>query len=255
VYSSGKVGTSALAAVLAASLDTPVVHCHRIAAQPEYTQLFLGREPRTTPYRSPVAWRGDYIRGRLQQDTTGRWDIVCGVRDPVARAVSHIFQVGRRYGLFDETMPEPQQVRHVADLVNEMFARGEAGLDWFDVELRATTGIDVYSEAFPQDVGYGKYEQGRFRVLVIRFEDLQRVAPSALSDFFNVDISEIPKANVSSAKSFGDLHRRFLARAQLPEGLLDVAYRSKLATHFYTPTEIDAFRGRWLPRGPGTLCR
>ncbi len=249
VYSAGKVGTSSLAAVLGASLEVPVVHCHRIATK--RTQMFLGREP-IRPFQSAAAVRGDYIRKRLQRDTAGSWDIVCGVRDPVACAVSGLFQVSGRYGLFDEALPGPQLVRDVADLVAQMFDRGEAKLDWFDVELRATTGIDVYSEPFPHDVGFRIYEQGRFRVLLIRFEDLKSVAPFALSNFFDVEIPELPQTNVGGAKVYGDLYRTVLAEAQLPDELLDMVYRSKWATHFYTPTEIEAFRRGWSSGGPST---
>jgi hypothetical protein len=33
---------------------------------------------------------------------------------------------------------------------------------------------------------------------------------------------------------------------RLPEEVIERAYTSEQARHFYTPSELDAFRARWL---------
>lgn len=246
VYSLGKVGTTSLTGMLRSELGVPVVHCHRVAERPTYTKLFLGRKPKTTPYRSSVAWRGDYIRRRLTRDTTSQWEIVCGVRDPVARAVSAMFEVGVRFGLFDEGETEADKIDNLTGLLSQQFLRGEASLDWFEVELGSVTDIDVYAEPFPCEAGYRVYEQGRFRVLLFRYEDLNRVGPNAISQFFDIDVQEIPRSNSAVDKTYSNLYRAFKDQAALPVDLLDAAYNSRLATNFYTEAERAEFRNRWI---------
>lgn len=244
VYSLGKVGTTALLRVLESELDAPVVHCHRVATQPGPA---WHSDPAARTPRSRAAWRGDYIRKRLERDRSSRWDVVCGVRDPVGRAVSAMFQVGGRSGLFDDAASAGEFDRLV-EALDQRFANGEAGLDWFDVELGQVTGVDVFATPFPHDTGYATYEAGRFRVLLIRYEDLRRVGAAAISEFFSIDVREIPRANVAAGKGYRGLYDEFLRSAVLPDHLLDAAYGSALARHFYTEGELEQFRARWSPR-------
>ena len=246
VYSLGKVGTTSIDRLLRSELGVPVVKCHRIARRPARPHLYLGRKPKKGRYRAGVAWRGDYRRRRLARDTTSEWKIVCGVRDPVARAVSNMFQVGVRYGLFDEGETEADKVDNLTDLLGRQFLGAGAAPDWFEVELGSVTGIDVYAEPFPCETGYQVYEQCRFRVLLLRYEDLNRVGPNAISQFFNIDVQEIPRANATVDKTYSDLYRAFNDQAVLPVDLLDAAYNSRLATNFYTEAERAEFRNRWV---------
>jgi hypothetical protein len=109
------------------------------------------------------------------------------------------------------------------------------------------TGFDVYGAPFDLDTGYARYDHGRFRILVLRSEDLHRAAP-VLADFLGVPGLELPRANSTDAKWLGELYRRFCDAAPLPAPWLEAAYTLPVATHFYGGAERAGFRARWSRR-------
>jgi hypothetical protein len=234
VFSLGKVGTTSIARMIQDS-GRSTLHCHRIA---------VGRAPdprwptgRGRPY---PAWRGEAAREMLQ---TGAWDVVCGVRDPVARAVSKLFQIG---GDWEREPDVDSAVQALTENLVDLFDAERADLDWFDVQLAPVTGVDVYAQPFDTCEGWRIDERGRFRVLVIRFEDLARVAGPVLASFLSLpSVPTVPHRNEGDAKSYADLYKRFKSTAQLPARVLDAAYGSQLATHFYSEAELERFRSHW----------
>jgi hypothetical protein len=246
VYSLAKVGTQTLRHVIQSEVGRPVVHCHYIATKPDWTESMRGRESEPAPLYPPDVWRGDYVRRRLAHDKAARWDIVCGVRDPLAKQVSAVFHINGIFRHLETDDADDVKIQTTLDLLCREVVHGDIGLDWFDVELRAVTGIDVYAEPFPHEAGYQIYANDRFRVLLIRFEDLNRVGPAALSEFFSADMRELPRSNAGTTKGYRDLYRRFQDTATIPGEVLDVVYGSRLARHFYSPAELDAFRAQWV---------
>jgi hypothetical protein len=234
VFSLGKVGTTSLARTVQ-DTGRETLHCHRLVAdRPPDPRWPTGRG---RPYPE---WRGE-LASRLLR--TGEWDIVCGVRDPVARAVSTLFQIG---GAWEVERDEARAVEVLTQSLVDLFASGRAGLDWFDAQLRPVTGIDVYGERFEAEVGWRIYVRDRFRVLVVRFEDIGRVAAPAMAA--HLQLPEVPvlaHRNQGEAKPYAELYDRFKRTAVLPARLLDEVYESALARHFYTEAERRAFRSRW----------
>jgi hypothetical protein len=252
VYSLGKVGTTSLVDTIERCSGRPAIQCHRVTrAEVRSTRGYVPRR-RGRPL---VAWRGEYVRHLVRLKPWHKWDVVCGVRDPVARSVSAIFQMGDEFGFFEDAEGD-RGLDAIAARVTSLHAENRAGLDWFSTGLQAVTGVDVYGVPFDHDAGWQIYESGRFRVLLIRFEDLARVAPTALARFLRLrDLPSLPTKNVGSDKPYADLYRRFLAADALPGSVLDEAYSCQLATHFYTPAERAAFRDRWTRRPAGGLTR
>jgi hypothetical protein len=134
----------------------------------------------------------------------------------------------------------------MTDSLTQLFEARRAGLDWFNSQLAAVTGIDVLREPFEPTRGWGIYEEGRFRILLIRFEDLARVAPDALQRFFSLESPlSLVHRNQGSTKRYASLYRLFRTSADIPPHILDMAYESDLARHFYTEDERMAFRSAW----------
>ena len=131
--------------------------------------------------------------------------------------------------------------------VAEILQRRFLAVDWFRDELAATTGVDVYREPFDRDRGWHVYDGAPARVLLTRFEDLERVGADALRSFFAVAREPtIPRRNVGLGDDDRSLYHRFLAEGRLPADLVDAVYTTPLARHFYTDEERAAFAERWL---------
>ena len=59
----------------------------------------------------------------------------------------------------------------------------------------------------------------------------------------------VPARNEGRDKAYGDRYREFLGAARLPAEVLDQAYASRYARHFYADSELDEFRRRWSGAG------
>jgi hypothetical protein len=56
---------------------------------------------------------------------------------------------------------------------------------------------------------------------------------------------QVPAHNVANNKLYADTYRAFVREAVIPEAILERAYRSRYARHFYSASEIDRFRRSW----------
>jgi hypothetical protein len=169
------------------------------------------------------------------------WTVITTVREPVAQAVSAFFHAARR------SAPEQIVPAEVPALVERFATDGWARipLRWFEREFQGAVGFDALAEEFDPEVGWGVVETPAVRLLVLRQESFDR-APSALATFLGLgDPVEIPRRNEGATGPLAAIYQRFLADAALPSSLLDEAYESEYATHFYANDEIARFRRRW----------
>jgi hypothetical protein len=244
VYSMPKVASSTLRRAIVESTGRPALHFHNmtreaLAADKDWWRA--NSDDRHTSWQ----WRGEYARYRVRFGRRrDKWDIVNGVREPIARALSAFFQVGKREGFLDDQVP-PDEVD--LDPLRARFLSYFGGQgDWFRREFQPATGLDVYASPFDWAAGYCELENDRFRSLTIRQEDLARVGPTALGAFLGTDRVELPRRNVASEKFYNELYSRFRDEIQLPERLVEMAYTSEQARHFYSPAERDEFTKQWL---------
>lgn len=256
VHQMGRVGSRSLERALVRHLpDTTVFHLHFLSgASIERTERRLRRQHRVTgrveiPLQLVAARHlRDRLRKARDRDRGRPWKVVSLVRDPLARHVSAFFQFFPTFfpRLPDDYHCDPAHVGALADLLAGRFGDDRAHMaGWFDTEVRDTLGVDVFSAPFPRERGYQIVEGDRAHLLVLRLEDLERVAPTALKEFLGIEGITVPRLNVASRKPHGGAYRAFVQRAPLPAKLLDEVYGSRLARHFYSDDEIAAFRAKW----------
>jgi hypothetical protein len=195
-------------------------------------------------------WEAEHIADRIRRRAPRHaWEIVSMVRDPIARAVSAFFHSIRLWWPeLDLAGSGAMEAVRSGAMVDQFVARypHERGLDWFDAELREPLGVDVYDHPFETAAGWGIVEAPRARVLIIRLEDLDRCAPTALGRFLARDPLPIPgRVNVAEDKRYAEAYRAFTATARLPTDYVERMYQSRLAKRFYAPAELAAFQERW----------
>ena len=116
---------------------------------------------------------------------------------------------------------------------------------FFDQELKAVLGIDVYASEFPKSKGYKIYKEKRSDVLVIRLENLHECAEKAFIEFLNVDRFKMINENVGSEKNYGHIYGMFKDSVVLPDSYIEKMYSSKYMKHFYSEEEIKKFRKKY----------
>ena len=117
---------------------------------------------------------------------------------------------------------------------------------WFEEELQAVFGMDVFSRPFDRERGYVQLERDEISLLVLRLEDLDRVLAPALAHFLDVPAEKIrpSSANVGARKGYGATLKEVKATLQLPGELLDRIYGTRYAQHFYAK-EAALLRSKW----------
>lgn len=257
VYQMGKVGSTTVQQSLVANfkslgLDVPVYDYHGFN-RIERLELFLlkrAKEGHQVAASLQVVRQAMAFKKEMSEKPNQSWNLVSLVRDPIARTVSAFFQ-----GL-PEIVPDWKQLYGAHDLtlgeLRELYLgtfNQHAGVgEWFDVQMKPVFGIDVYASPFSAAAGYKIYPtRGNVRLLVIRLEDLDRVAGQALEAFLGLSDFQLVNTNVARDKDYSSLYEEWL-KMPLPVAYVKKMYRTRYARHFYTPEELEAFAHRWTQR-------
>ena len=250
VFQMGKVGSSTVVDALEASGCGPVLHVHTLTGE-ELGRAVARQRGSAAPYLHEHLITSSVLLRKLK-DGLFPCRIITLTREPVARAVSHVFednrkkmeQVRQRHGAF--TAADVMAV--VTDLL-----RTDNGIAdptrWFDRELRAVTGVDVFARPFDADRGYTIFESSPAPVLLLRMEDLDRALRPALADFLGVDPASVlvGRRNVGAQTWYAELLQEVKNTYRLPEPLAERVYGTRYVRHFYGE-EAVAMRSRWTIR-------
>jgi len=244
IYSMGKTGTTSLTEAIEAATGRPTLKVHSLnKVRLDFEiQRALAADPRA---HARFQWRSDVLRRYIVSSRRRQWELVSVVRDPIARAVSAYF-FGLRTDRKTAAVRSPADVANDARAVEALIRRITLDRDWFVEELQQLTGFDIYSARFPIEQGYQIVEHGRFRILLLRTEDLPATAPTAAAEFLGVSGPlELPRSNAGAGadhayESFIDSHR-------FPNDLVDAVYATPMMRHFYDAGQLDRFRARWAP--------
>ena len=164
--------------------------------------------------------------------------IISLVRDPLDRNIAMFFQ-DLHFWLAAYIQQHPDRMREeghqlLIDAFNELFPH-KYPCDWFDLELKRLTGIDVFQHPFDKAAGFMTVSHGPFEVLLIRTDALDRLLPE-ISEFVGYEVV-IPIANRGDAKWYGEAYRQFRTEYRPSNTMRSLLHESKFAKHFFTDNE------------------
>ncbi|MCB1132420.1 MAG: hypothetical protein KDN05_14930 [Verrucomicrobiae bacterium] len=113
-------------------------------------------------------------------------DLITIVREPIGRKVSTFFQnlVGSPYG-YSFPNREAALAAGTGELLRR-FHEWEDGVTeatrWFENHFEPATGIRIYQHEFDPETGWTILSEGKWRVLVLRFEDIRTNHLEALNE-------------------------------------------------------------------------
>jgi hypothetical protein len=234
-----KSGTSAAAAALREAGVPRVFQIHSLLprALAETERDYRAANPGKRPWH---VWDSQYLAHRLPTPDAP-WRMVVTVREPIGQAIAAFFQTAsRRGGLVGASV----------DSLLAEFDHGFTGMvhRWPDIQLRNVLDLDLHEHPFDPAVGTTLIERPDIRALVMRRESLDR-APEALARLIGrAQPVPLPRANVAEDKEYAGLYRGFLDAIRVAPEVLDRAYSSRFARHFYSEDELAGFRARWEGR-------
>jgi hypothetical protein len=264
VYQMGKVASQTVEAALRES-DTgrQIVRLHFIA--PHNCRVFgqqLDNAAISKANRDSLEYQIDVARTQHHTIRARRlWraldrhspkvEFIVGIREPIGLLLAAIFQTYTTHfaSLDGITAGACRDILLQAPSIPEDRRRSIAELsaffsDWFDVELKAVTGIDVYAAPFPTEPGYAIYENQDARALVYRFENLGAMKPM-LEEFLGSEIRLPANRNVGGEKDYGEVYRKVKEELRLPRAYVEKTYGGRMFRHFYSEAERQQLTARW----------
>lgn len=264
VFQMGKVGSTGLVSSLqAAALKMPVLQVHALTQQGinALEKLYFGDKlsifQESLLPETKHLLLSHYLRKALHSKCDEyEWKLITLVRDPVARNVSEFFysvdtNKHKPYlpDFYDRhaanTITTEELIRRFQDVFHVDSPEFQLPLRWFDRELAAVTGIDVYASQFPKEKGYVRHRAGGFDVLLLKLEHLGRCSRKAIKEFLGLPDFHLLEANLASRKRYYPVYKDFIQSISLPDSYLSRADCSKYARHFYSDEEIESFRKKW----------
>ncbi len=179
---------------------------------------------------------------------------LCGVRDPIALALSLIFHVA--YVSDDpKNHPIPNNQEQIVDELIRLYSDTDTENSyyipipriWLAQEMASFHDVDPIADGFDIGQGFQIYDGKYGSVLIYRQEDINRVFDQSLKALLGDLVPNIGKTDTNKAadKDYGDAYQNLISGLKIPESLLDRIYADPYATTFYSPNEREVFKNRW----------
>lgn len=246
VYQMGKVGsTSVFMSLKRMELGVPLYQMHFMNDLDKMEAVSQTRHESEAAQR--LLGNARRVRQEMADKPKQKWNLITLTRAPVPRLISVFFQgiendipnAAERYQAGTLSLQE------VLDYFTGQFREGWAE-EWFDSQLRDPFGLDVYAVPFDTARGYQIYRHGTIGLLLMRLEDLNRVAPDAMREFLGLEDFQLVQRNVAEDKTVGTLYRDFRKALRLSPEYVREMHSSRYARQFYTPQELNASIERWI---------
>lgn len=117
--------------------------------------------------------------------------------------------------------------------------------DWFDRELKAVFGIDIYAHPFDKEKGYSIIKQGNVEVLAIKIEKLNSLEP-VIGEFLCIRQFKLINYNEGNKRIYKYLYKNVKDTIKIPREIFDIYYKNNpKMDHFYSEKEKVAFLKKW----------
>lgn len=249
VYQMGKVGSSTIVSTLErAGVTEPVLHVHTLV--PEEIRIAVNRQR-----NSQVPFLHEHlivssIVGKKLGASRFPCRIVTLTREPVARAISFVFEDLKKQApeaRREDGSIDVSAVTRATERVLSAPDNGNADPSlWFDRELKVSFGVDVFEHPYDFERGYTIIRSGNVPVLVMRMEDINRAVCSALAEFLQIDPARIrlAEANVGVKKWYAIYMDEVKRTLKLEDETLERLIGTRYFQHFYA-SESERITQRW----------
>lgn len=119
---------------------------------------------------------------------------------------------------------------------------------WFDYEIKALFGVDIYAYPFDKEKGYTIIEQDNIRILVYKCEKLNQLE-KIIGEFLEEPEYSLKNSNQGEEKVYSYVYKRFKEEVKLNKQYFDYYYADNpRLKHFYTDSEIEQFKNKWMKK-------
>lgn len=249
VYQMGKVGSSTVVSTLSRlKIDSLVLQVHTLSPA-NLSHAISRRRHSSSPHLHEHLIVSTFLIRKLA-DGIFPCHVITLTREPVSRAISFVFEDLKKQA--PGAIGSDGTLNH--DILKGALDRilsGSNGIAdptiWFETELQARFGIDVFATPYDFDTGYYIIQDDHAPVLVVRMEDLSRAIVPGLADFLKLDANTVEPqwSNVGARKWYADDLRQLKNSYRISPEIAQVVFGTKYFTHFYSH-ESEKIMERWL---------
>jgi hypothetical protein len=231
VYQPGKVASTSIAKSLS---DIGILNCH---------VHVLNRHNFYETVRDDMAAHYDECVKSIKNSGTVK--IITLVREPVARLVALFLEMQGRTGIGYIVPHGISFMGAIQILLSTMQQPALNQFEWFDGELKAVFGVDIYRYPFDREKGYQVIRQGNVEVLAMKYEKLNELE-GVIGEFVGAPHFRLASENVGNDKPTKSLYKNIQKELKLPRGFFEKFYEGNpLMDHVYTAEEKSTFWKKW----------
>lgn len=171
--------------------------------------------------------------------------IIVSVREPIARAVANFMQT---FSLeFVLGYPVGQGIEASAqNWIKKELTEDFEFTWWFEEELKALTGIDIYRHPFDRERGYSWIKEDGIEILLLKMERMNDNV-GIIGEFVGKPDIKLVNDNVGAAKQYQYIYEELKKRIKIPVELIKQQYQgNSRVDHFYTEEEKKAYMQKWM---------
>lgn len=192
---------------------------------------------------------GEALRHALGLYPERQVRVITLVRDPVARAVSDLFENPARI-VGTEAIREVSLEKLVAIATEQISASLDYTERWFDREVSDLLNLDLFARDFDRVTGFQIYRDGRFELLPGKLEQLADNGAGYLGRFLDHGRDfPIPNTRARSTTTEVSIYQQVRRSLKLPAGILDAVYSSRVCIEFHRVINRAAAWKRFSNRG------
>lgn len=236
VYQCGKVGSATIwRSIMRNNMDAIHIHFMR-----HTTVWGNGMLPKYKG-NGDVGWTETIAELRKRKEPL---KMIVSVREPVGRALSAFMEYfsedfvccyDTRYGGIKEN----------AYRFMEKYLKEDYEFTWwFDEELKAVTGIDVYQYPFDRERGFARISEDGIEILLLKTDKISE-NQALISEFVGTEVNLIA-SNVGATKRYSYIYERLKKEIRIPAELVKESYSNERYRHFYTEDETKRFLKKWI---------
>lgn len=163
--------------------------------------------------------------------------IVTGIREPLEYGISAMWQNVFYPALHNDVCFETVLSKGYASIMET----------WLKEHLEDAFGIDVFSQLFDKDKGYGILKKGNISVFIYRLDFLSSLEKE-LGEFAGIKNFKLLNDNQANDKEYVFAYNSFWEEVRVKRELFENVMNSKIMTHFYTEGEREAYQKKWAAR-------
>jgi FkbM family methyltransferase len=243
IYQVGKVGSSTIYNSLKKSIfDVPIYQVHNIHTSQE---LYNKEQQNSYVESSHHLLLGIKLNEIIKNKKNIKWKIIIGVRDPIHRWLSDIFQnINERYSNLKNTNGTLDKSKLINYFVKSLDSNPME--KWFYDELFNTFHVDISTINLDKSKGYTICKVNGVEILFYTMESLKNSFEIMMKEFLPSHNIKMEKANEASSKDYHADYKfiQNVVKFEL-KYLEEYYYNNSVAKYFYSNQRLKEFIDKW----------